>query len=297
MSMQNIAQNVENKESKVKIFVGYQNPNTIFHSNVFQPILTSQINWENAPEIIKDNTGINIAEHNKNYAELSGHYWVWKNFLPITNAEYIGFCHYRRFLDFNFTQMEGLPFKPILKSEFNEIFKKYSEENIMNCIEGYDIILPKKFYFLSPVYNQYIGFHPKKDIDIALLLLKEICPEYLKVARDFISGKELYTCLNFIMKKELLNEYMEWIFKILMAVEARSDWSQYKDYFDIRTPAYIAERFFNIWLKYNIEKRNLKVLNTTSIMVVGEGYGDIDAEAYIENYYNHLELLKQQIAE
>ena len=42
-----------------------------------------------------DDTGDNISGLNCYYAELSGVYWVWKNY---TQADYVGICHYRRYL-------------------------------------------------------------------------------------------------------------------------------------------------------------------------------------------------------
>ena len=40
-----------------------------------------------------DNTGENISSQNKEFNELTGLYWMWKN----TNDEYIGLSHYRRY--------------------------------------------------------------------------------------------------------------------------------------------------------------------------------------------------------
>lgn len=262
------------KPSKVKIFVGYHKPHEVFISNVYQPLLTADVEWEKEPNVIKDNTLINIAEKNKHYGELSGHYWVWKNFLPKTNAKYIGFCHYRRFLDFNFHPTEIIPFKFVFAKEFSEnMFEKYSEENILNAINGYDIVLPQKYPIECNIYQQFLKYHTKEDIDTALAILGSLYPEYIDAAQEFLMSDELYTCLNFIMKTELVNEYMEWMFKILFELEKRSDWSKYTEYMTIRMPAYIAERFLNIWLLHNIKKRNLKILHTTSFLLMGEGYG------------------------
>lgn len=285
------------KEPKVKIFVGYYNKNVVFKSDVYQPIMTADFGWDNQSDIIRDNTGIDIADKNKHYAEMSGHYWVWKNFLPYTDAKYIGFAHYRRFLDFDITPMEDLPFKPIYISNFKKIFKKYTQENILKCIDDYDIILPKIFPVTPTVYQQYEQWHHHEDMDAAILILKEIYPEYLDAAIKVISASEMYTCLNFIMKTELVNEYMEWIFNIMFRLEAQSDWGKYVDYLDIRTPAFLAERLFNIWLVHNVQKRNLKVLNTSSILVVGKNYGLSPSRLYVERYKSlvkELDVLKNK---
>lgn len=69
-------------------------------------------------DIIRDDDGINCSEMNNFYSELSGYYWIWKNY---SIKDYIGFCHYRRYFDF----MDNIP-------NVDEIFKEY------------DIILPSK---------------------------------------------------------------------------------------------------------------------------------------------------------
>lgn len=260
---------------QVKIFVGYAKPHIIFKSDVFKPILTADVAWDE-PDLIRDDSGINIASKNKNYGELTGHYWVWKNFLPETDAKYIGFCHYRRFFDFNMHKMPNVPFMPILANDFKKVFDKYTEENILKCIDDYDIILTHKYKFEEEILIQYMKYHPGNDITLALESIKDFCPEYYFHALKFIASKEMYACLQIIMKKELMEEYMEWMFGFLNLLEERSDWSNYNKYMTVRMPAYIAERFFNVWLNYNVEKRGLKVLESSSYFLTGKDYGQTD---------------------
>lgn len=262
------------EDSKLKIFVIYYKPAFIFESDVFLPISNGARNFEYEKEILRDDTGINISEKNSHYGELTQHYWVWKNFMPCSNAEYIGFCHYRRFLDFNLSQIPQQPFHEIFIADFPNMFAKYTEENIIDCIGDADVLLSNKFVADMDMYQQYLMWHPEKDLKLALEVLNELYPEYDNAAKKVLSSKEMYICLNFVMKKELVNDFFEWMFNILTVLEKRSNWEEYTDYFNIRMPAYLAERFFNIWLEHNIQTKNLKVKNSTSILI------DSDIEAY-----------------
>ena len=62
-----------------------------------------------------DDTGDNISELNCYYAELSGVYWVWKNY---RDADCVGICHYRRFL----TSEAGYVFS---EAEYEQILAEY----------------------------------------------------------------------------------------------------------------------------------------------------------------------------
>ena len=45
-------------------------------------------------KIARDDTGDNISSKNPYFCELTGLYWLWKNY---PGQENIGICHYRRF--------------------------------------------------------------------------------------------------------------------------------------------------------------------------------------------------------
>lgn len=277
-------------DPQVKIFSVYYKPAPVFESNVFQPIYNGSVNFALPADALTDNTGDNISPKNPHWGELTQNYWVWKNYMPTSTAKYIGFCHYRRFLDFNMSKISSEPLFPIFINNFPKMFEMYTEENIMKAIEGYDIVIPNKFDCGASVYDQYLAWHPKKDLDLALDVLKELYPEYMPTAEEFLKSTSMYICFNYVMKKELVEEFFEWIFNILNTLEKRCSWNEYTEYFQIRMPAFLAERFFNIWLDYNVKKRGLKVLNSTNILI------SYDLQEYTQRCLEKMEKLQAQLA-
>ena len=58
------------------------------------PILCGSALTDSIPDILSDiGSSGSISEKNREYCELTAHYYAWKN----VDADYYGFCHYRRF--------------------------------------------------------------------------------------------------------------------------------------------------------------------------------------------------------
>lgn len=77
----------------IKIIVATHKLYWMPNDNVYLPLHVGRV-MEGAVDLgyLGDNTGDNISGKNKDYCELTGIYWAWKNIA----ADYIGISHYRR---------------------------------------------------------------------------------------------------------------------------------------------------------------------------------------------------------
>ncbi|MEG2832499.1 MAG: DUF4422 domain-containing protein [Bacilli bacterium] len=263
--------------SKIKIFPIYHNKSILFQSDVYEPIQTGCSNTDLDLGILKDNTGDHISNKNTQLGELTAWYWIWKNYLPQhPELEYIGFCHYRRFFDFEKAPAWGIEQPFVIKfhfSKFQNIFQNISKENnIYNIVKKHDVILPKLWFaHEKTIYQKYVSAHPQQGIDALIDIIKKDYPDYVEDMNDFLhNNKNGYFCLNFVMKVELFDDLMIWVFDLLAKLETRINLSQYSDYDSIRTPAYLIERFFNIWLIHQIKSKKTKILERESYFLIPE---------------------------
>ena len=208
---------------------------------IYKPILVGSFN-KNINEYIRDDTGENqISEKNDNYCELTGLYWILKN----VNIDYIGLCNYRRYF-------KGKKNKFIEKDEVNDILKKY------------DIILPTRWVYLNTVYDDYEKKHHIKDLLLCKKIIEKKYPKYLKSFDKVVNRNYIFLYNMFICKKEVIDEYFEWIFDILGELEKIIDISNY-DQYQKRIYGFLSERLFNVWLDY----KNLK-FKEINVIKIGE---------------------------
>ncbi|SFG25421.1 DUF4422 domain-containing protein [Oribacterium sp. WCC10] len=181
--------------------------------------LTDQIMYD-VRDCIGDD---NISDRNRQYCELTGIYWAWKN----DTADYIGFSHYRR--------------KFVLTSEqFNAILT----ENI-------DIIVTEPIVNFATVRGQYAKDHIAKDWDIFIDVIGELAPEYLSAA-ELIQDSIYYYAYNmFIMKKDIFDEYCNFIFPILERCEELIGLKE--DIYQNRYVGFLAERLLSIFIAKNLK--------------------------------------------
>ena len=199
-------------------------------------------------DFYQDNSGVNIAEKNSSFCELTGLYWAWKNGV-FENNQYVGLVHYRRYF-------AG-------KALYLKKKQIASESELLTILEKYDVILPRKRnYFIESIYSHYQHAHHIEDLDLTRDVIIELQSEYLESFDAVMQGRKLHLYNMFVMSSEKASEYCHWLFSILFELEQRIDITQYDNY-QKRVFGFIAERLFNVWILYN--QLNVKYLSVVNL--------------------------------
>lgn len=174
-----------------------------------------------------DNVGSNISDKNKQFCELTGLFWVWKN----AKEDYIGMAHYRRHF--------------LLPQNWLEIVEKHD----------IDVILPVPLYVSPNLVGNYCDRHLSEDWNI---LMEYICAnnssEYQEMMTFFKNN--LYSPCNMIVaKRKIICEFCEWLFPILDAVVKRI--GQHKDLYQNRYPGFMAERLMTYYFESKMGEYNI----------------------------------------
>lgn len=238
---------MENMQESKKIFVVTHKKFRPPEDSLYLPIQVGKYFTHTDLCYISDDTGINIAEKNKNYCELTALYWIWKN---IDKYDYVGICHYRRY----FTKCGFM-----LKHKY---FLK--ETDLDKYFDEYDIIVPWKIYRKKNTVREFYGLCEGRIQDLQILekIVMEKYPEYLPAYKKIMDGKEAFYCNMFITSKSILNRYCEWLFDILDEAEKRCDLSGYSPQ-EARIFGYMSELLLNVWVeKENLKYKEVPVVNT-----------------------------------
>ena len=151
-------------------------------------------------------------------------YWFWKNAnLP----DYVGFSHYRR---------------------------TFNQKDISDYPE-YDIIVSKPIWSsdkISLAY-QYKYYHVLSDLQTCIDVIRnEFSYGWGEGFRKYLlsSGMNLAPCNMFIMKKELFEEWCDFIFPVLLKLKEKicdSDEFKKRDNYQKRALCFLTERIFGYW--------------------------------------------------
>lgn len=183
------------KQNKVKIAVAFHKEtpidNFIKNKEIYIPIFGGRELYNgNSPFLLNmqgDNIGENISTLNPFLNEGTVLYWFAKNVALFNDPDYIGFNHYRRFLNFN---LDDLNENTIIASKYNLLYFSVSEQL---CHKEIDINR----------LNFYVEF------------IANIFKQDEKLMQQYFTSKEYYVANMFIMPKNIFEEYKKFLFALI----------------------------------------------------------------------------------
>lgn len=266
----------------IKIFVSHRIDlnSELIPNPLYIPVRCGAVfDSENPRGLLGDDTGDNISEKRSTFCEFTVQYWAWKNM----EADYYGLCHYRRYLLFtqkrfrmnphNMVQIRGLLPWDIRR------FELLNARQMENTISNYDVVIPEaapvckiptpkgKRETVRQLWDAHDGvFFEKESIDLMFRLIDELAPEYSHSAVEYFSGKfhRGYNC--YVMRKELFERLCSFQFPILFELERRLDMSEY-DAGKKRTPGYIGEMLYGIFLHHLITRENWRIKEVQMLFI------------------------------
>lgn len=171
-----------------------------------------------------DDTGDNISSRNRQFCELTGLYWIWKN----AAEDIVGLVHYRRhFL---------LP-------------ESWADDFSLNEV---DAILPVPLYVAPSVEENYRQRHVASDWDNMMDYLRENHPEDHAGAERFFKEGLYSPCNMVIARKPVFDEMCAWLFPILFHVAEKG--GEHEDGYQNRYPGFISERLITYFFESRRDK-------------------------------------------
>ena len=226
-------------------------------------LILAGVGKENFPSnYLSCNTKDNIFFKEKNYSELTFHYWFWKNILDINEDIWIGFCQKRRFwvkkniqeneinlcsclLDAapdEWSNYESILCNPI---NINNVKKmKIIKRGFKNLIRHPSILFDKNKRSLKLHFDMHHGYG---NLDKAINVMNEKDREDFRV---FVNTSLSYNPhIMFIAKPKVINDWFKDLFTWLFRCEKIFGFENLKGYDTERLYAYLAERYLSFWFK------------------------------------------------
>lgn len=255
----------------IEIYIACHKPSELPKNPLFVPIhVGAAVAKRSLPGLVRDDEGDNISAKNPHYCEMTAQYWAWKH----SKADYIGLCHYRRYLSFSdqhFTNLTDDRRQQVLAKALTPgTAAKYGltdEAAVRAVVTSHDILVCEA-QDLSKVYTPF-GPQPTvlkhwqahdqalinaKDLETLFAIVEERYPEFYKDMRAYLDGKYFYGFNTFVMRRDLYCELCAMEFSVLAELEQRVDLTHYNQQLS-RIYGFMGEILFSSYI-YHKKKRN-----------------------------------------
>ena len=232
-------------------------------------------------EICRDDIGANISDKKEYLSEFTVQYWAWKN----VSADYIGLCHYRRYLGFDISpiiprETDGLYRVPYLNRYFMGKIGIDQEKRQRKVIEQYDLLvneaasvleMPNYKGYQKTVYDLWKTQDGKLlDADYMDYMLEVIQQSYSNIyeaACQYLYGSEHRGFNCYIMKKDIFDGLNDFQFSVLKQLEIYVK-ERKIPLNKKRTYAFIGEILYGIYIEYLIEEQTYKIKELPLIWIL-----------------------------
>lgn len=206
--------------------------NPVMMPDYICPIQVGAVFTDKVIADVRDNLGDNISHKNRNYCELTGTYYAWKN----SRTSYKGLCHYRRIFDISKEQLQTL----------------------INRHEDVDVILPYPSVHYPDISGQHKRYINEDDWNAMLMAMKEVAPEYYEAYIKDVSKQNYFYNYNMVIaKSEVFDDYCNFLFTVLEKTEELTvpkGWERAD-----RFAGYLGENLTTIYFRKNRDK--LKIVH------------------------------------
>ena len=232
---------------KTEIYVAAHKKMELVLPDIYTVCQVNAVNnekWEDCAH--DDDCDDNLSSKNYMYSELSALYVLWKN----SRADIKGIAHYRRFFvrGYEFNAHNYIA-EELTSSDLEQ--KVINETEIHTLLKDHDIIME---YPLQPevfsAYEDLLKFVYPHDIKTMTEVIQVYFPEYLSAYNKVMQSTHISYLNMFIAKKEVVDQYCEWLFNVLALIEERIDLSDY-DAQHKRLLGYLGEVLLNVWVLKN----------------------------------------------
>ena len=225
------------------------------------------------PVIAGDDVGENISERRTSFCELTVQYWAWKH----SSADYIGLCHYRRYLSMLPARATPDQYGHIIEPILDDVScKKYGLDDanlIRERLSGADALTlaynnASRIITPSGRKNTVLDHWKAYDNDLikatTIDLLQNIVqarqPKYFEALEQYLHGSQLRGFNCFIMRRELFQSMCEFQFDVLFELEKQLDTTDYNQTL-LRTVGFMGEILFGAYMLY-LEQSGAEIRTT-----------------------------------
>lgn len=277
---------------EVKIIVAHHKQGLLINNDVYCPIQVGKENSKIDLGIHGDNEGDGISHLNPIYCEMTAVYWGWKNL----DADYLGLCHYRRYLTF-----KSMPFFKRIKKKMHfyyvrlvgkminpgridffqnqlfitdpKLFELYALDfsiKLKRILEKkqYDVIVPTPFELACTNVEQHFMEIGRDHVKLLKQIVMEQYCDFTPYLNIALTSHKLYSANLFVMRKELYDEYCKMIFDVLNSHVRRvkeTNWcyDPLKEKCYSRVSGYLAEIMTSAYIiKIKTNKGNILYVNS-----------------------------------